>query len=134
MSQEITLNQTHQDDQALDTSAQEGTWEGHYIKPAVDIFESETGLTLVAELPGIKREDIALDLDKNTLTLTARAKTMEPRWRPLLIESEPAHFMRQFKLGDQLAQEHIKATFEDGVLTLELPRSSAQPPRQITIS
>ena len=100
----------------------------------MEIFESEAGLTLVADLPGIKREDIALDLDKNTLTLTARAKPLESRWRPLLVESEPAHFMRQFKLGDQLDQENIKATFEDGVLTLMLPRSSAQTPRQITIS
>lgn len=131
MSQDLTLNKQ---EQALDHD-QEGTWQGAYAKPAVDIFEAEDGLTLVADLPGIKRDDITLDLNNNTLTITARTKAnMEPRWRALMVEAEPTHFMRQFKLSDQLDQDKIQAKFSDGVLTLKLPKSAKQQPKQIAIS
>ena len=131
MSEDLTLNTQ---DHAIDQPQRETTWQGPYARCAVDIFETPEGLTLVADLPGVTREQITLDLADDTLTITARAAAVEERWRPLLVEDHATAWMRQFKLGQQLDQANIHATLQDGVLTLTVPRASKHQPRQITIA
>lgn len=105
----------------------------HYLKPAVDILETEEGLTLLADLPGVDKEDLEIKIEKGLLTIEAR---VEPRnlgkeiYREYLLTS----YYRQFQLSDQIDQSRTKAEFSNGVLSLTLAKAEAAKPRRIEIS
>jgi HSP20 family protein len=110
-----------------------GTHEGSYFEPAVDIYETEEALTLNADVPGAVAEDIQTDLKDNLLTITARLGPLDSRWRPLYQEFETGHYVRQFRLGQQIDQSKISAQLKDGVLTLTLPKAERARARRIEI-
>ncbi|MCK6545540.1 Hsp20/alpha crystallin family protein [Myxococcota bacterium] len=112
---------------------EEGTRQGPYFEPQVDIYETPTALTLVADLPGARSEDLEIDLRDSVLTLTAKAKGAEPRWRPVYEEYRVGHYSRQFRVGNQIDQAKISAKVKDGVLTLTLPKVDAVQPRKIKV-
>lgn len=111
-----------------------GTWEGAYFEPRVDIYETAEALTLTAELPGAEADDLQTDLKDNLLTVTARVRPVEGRWKPLYEEYSVGHYLRQFRLGEQIDQAKISARLKDGVLTLTLPKAEAARPRRINIT
>jgi HSP20 family protein len=110
-----------------------GTREGRYFEPAVDIFETPEALVLVADVPGTEPQDIQTDLRDNLLTITATVKPLDERWKPVYEEYAIGHFMRQFRLGQQIDQSKISGQLKDGVLTLTLPKVDTAKPRQIKI-
>ena len=110
-----------------------GTHEGPYFEPSVDIYETEDAITVQADLPGVDPDDIQTDLKENLLTISARVKPMDPRWKPLHQEYEIGNYMRQFRLGQQIDQSKITAQYKDGVLTLTLPKAASAKPRRIKI-
>lgn len=104
-----------------------------FIRPAVDIFESDEGLTLLADLPGVGKEELHVDIEQGLLTVQANAKSnidAEPVQREFL----PGKFYRQFQLADIFDAEKISAEMKNGVLTLRLPKSEAAKPRHIEIT
>jgi HSP20 family protein len=110
-----------------------GTHEGRYFEPPVDIYETEEALTLTADVPGALAEDIQTDLKDNLLTITARVRPVEAKWRPLYTEQETGHYLRQFRLGQQIDQSRISAQLKDGVLTLTLPKAERARARRIEV-
>src|SRR5262249_24476545 len=110
-----------------------GPREGPYFEPAVDIYETPDALTLVADLSGTDPQDIQTDLRDNLLTITATVKPIPEKWRPVYEEYAVGHFMRQFRLGQQIDQSKITAQLKDGVLALTLPKVDTAKPRQIKI-
>lgn len=114
-------------------SREEGTHQGSYFEPAVDIFESEEALTVRADIPGAEAGSIETELRDNLLTLTARVKPLEDRWRPLHREYAVGHYVRQFRLGQQIDQGKISAQLKDGVLTLTLPKADHARSRRIQV-
>ena len=100
------------------------------IRPAVDIFETEQGLALVADLPGVDKENLMIDLDQGLLTVQANGKS---HMKGDSIRREFLHgsFYRQFRLSDEIDSENIVAEMKNGVLTLLLPKSEAARPRRI---
>ena len=102
------------------------------IRPAVDIFETEQGLTLVADLPGVDKDALKIDLDQGLLTLQANGKS---HMNGDSIRREFLHgsFYRQFRLSDEIDSANIAAELKNGVLTLHLPKSEASRPRRIEI-
>jgi len=111
-----------------------GTWEGAYFEPRVDIYETADALTLTAELPGVEAEELQTDLKDNLLTVTARVRPVEGTWKPLYEEYNVGHYLRQFRLGEQIDQAKISAQLKDGVLTLTLPKAEAAKPRRIKVT
>ena len=113
--------------------------EGHeqtrdlFIRPAVDIFETDDGLTLLADLPGVNKEDLQVDIDQNLLTVQANAKS-QLKGEPILREFLQGNFYRQFQLPDEIDPGKIAAEMKNGVLTLQLPKSEASKPRHIEIT
>lgn len=103
-----------------------------FTRPAVDIFETEQGLTLVADLPGVDKEELQIDLDQGLLTVQARAKS-RLNGDPIRREFIHGNFYRQFQLPDEIDSEKIAAEMKNGVLTLLLPKSEAAMPRRIEI-
>ena len=103
-----------------------------YIKPAVDIIETEVGLTMVADIPGAAKDTLDINVDKGILTLNAPVSHSMPG-RSIYTEFEFAHYYRQFSIPETLDQEKAKAEFSNGVLTLKVPMAEAAKPRKIEI-
>jgi HSP20 family protein len=115
-------------------TAPEQTRTGPVYSPAVDIFENDSSITLLADMPGVKASDLEIDLRENVLTLTGRTTTPETsRESNVLREYRPGAFFRQFTLSEAIDQPTIDAQLTDGVLRLELPKVAKARPRQITV-
>src|SRR5210317_1283429 len=112
----------------------EHTKPGIVFTPAVDIFETEKEITLLADLPGVKTEHLTIDLRDDVLTLTGEVKPFEgPDEGDILIEYEVGNYYRQFTLSELIDQDKIDAQLNDGVLRLTLPKVEKATPRKITI-
>ena len=112
----------------------EQTRTGPIYSPAVDIFENDTSITLLADMPGVKPPDLEIDLRENVLTLTGRVTPAgTSKESNVLREYRPGTFFRQFTLSEAIDQPKIDAQLTDGVLRLELPKVARARPRQITV-
>jgi len=103
--------------------------------PAVDIYDTGDAVVLVADLPGVREDDLQVNLEQNVLTISGRWSDVgEPEGEFWLREFEPADFYRSFTLTDEADQDNINAEFSAGVLTLTVPRRSARPGKRIDIA
>ena len=111
----------------------EATRSGVYFTPRVDIYETDEELTLYAEVPGARPEDVDLHYEKGELVLHVRVK---PRLtdRPLLLqEYEDGDFYRAFTIHESIDANRISAECKNGVLTIHLPKAEVARPRQISV-
>jgi HSP20 family molecular chaperone IbpA len=112
----------------------EQTRSGVVYSPAVDIFENDNSITVLADMPGVSAQDLQIDLRESVLTLTGRVSTPErPTESDVLREYRSGTFFRQFTLSETINQAGIDAKLTDGVLRLELPKVEKAKPRQITV-
>jgi len=112
----------------------EQTKPGPVFTPAVDIFETEKDITLLADLPGVKSDALNIDLRDNVLTLTGDVTPWEgAEEEDLLIEYEIGRYFRQFTLSEVIDQDKIDAQLNDGVLRLILPKIEKAMPRKISV-
>lgn len=112
----------------------EQTRPGPVYSPAVDIFENDNSITVLADMPGVKAQDLKIDLRESVLTLTGRVTSPEsPKESDVIREFQTGTFFRQFTLSETIDQGKIDAKLTDGVLRLELPKVEKARPRQITV-
>jgi len=112
----------------------EPTRTGPVYTPAVDIFETEQIITVLADMPGVEPANLNVDLRENVLTLTGRVTPLEsPKENYILFEHRMGTFQRQFTLSEAIDQSKIDAKLTDGVLRLELPKVEKAKPRQIAV-
>lgn len=117
----------------VSTSAEQ-TRPGLVFTPAVDIFETEQEITLLADMPGVKTEGLDIDLRENILTLSGNVDAPEgPQEVAVLREYEVGQYYRQFTLSEVIDQSKIEAILNDGVLNLRLPKVEKATPRRITV-
>ena len=109
--------------------------EREYIRPVVDIYQTQDGYVLEAELPGVNKDGLSIHLEGNLLTVEGR------RVAPALPESEfsyressAADFRRVFELDPAIDAAKISARMEQGILTLTLPKVEAAKPRKIAVA
>jgi HSP20 family molecular chaperone IbpA len=115
------------------TSAEQ-TRPGLVFTPVVDIFETESELTLLADLPGVTKDDLEIDLDNNQLTIEGDAAPPEATGEvDVLREYRTGRYFRQFTLSDTIDKAKIEAALTDGVLRLTLPKIRAAKPKKITV-
>jgi len=116
------------------SSPAEQTRPGLVFTPAVDIFENDKELVLLADMPGVKAEDLTIDLRDNMLTLDGVLGPLESaKEEDVLIEYEVGKYYRQFSLSEVVDQEKIDAQIKNGVLRLTLPKVEKAAPRKITV-
>lgn len=118
---------------AVERGEGEPTHEGVMWVPQVDIFEDRDSITLRADLPGARREDVDIDVRDGILSLTAQVAGVPSSWRPVYGEYQVGGFTRRFSLGEKLAPDKITANLDNGVLTLVLPKAEEHRPRKITV-
>jgi HSP20 family protein len=112
----------------------EHTREGPVYTPAVDIFENEGSITVLADMPGVEPADLNIDLRESVLTLSGRAVPPESADETSVFrECRWGTYYRQFTLAESIDQSKIDAKLTDGVLRLELPKVEKAKPRQITV-
>ncbi len=104
--------------------------------PAVDIYEDDDSFVVNAELPGVKKEDITIDLKDRVLTIrgerTFDNEIKEDKY--FRRERFSGKFQRSFSLPASVDPNKIKAEYKDGVLNVRIPKPEEQKPKQITIS
>ena len=104
-------------------------------KPAVDILDTADGVIIKADLPGVKKEDVSVELKDNLMTLKGERKA------DLSVGSEKCFrrercfgtFFRAFTLPERISADHIRAVLKDGVLEIYFPKPEKEKPRQIHV-
>lgn len=113
----------------------EQTRSGAVFSPNVDIYENDQAITLLADLPGVKKGDLQIDLRDSVLTLSGDVQPLEyNEEQHLIAEYEVGRYYRQFALSEVIDQERIDAKLKDGVLVLTLPKVEKATPRTITVA
>ncbi|MBA3010242.1 MAG: Hsp20/alpha crystallin family protein [Proteobacteria bacterium] len=100
--------------------------------PAVDIYENEDEIILHADMPGVVKEAVSVNVDNGTLSLSG-VRTLENKGDPKWEEFGNVEFIRSFSVPQTIDVERVEAELMDGVLKLRLPKSEAAKPRQIEI-
>lgn len=115
-------------------SPAEQTKTGLVFTPNVDIFETETAITLLADIPGVMPDDLNIDLKDNVLTLTGEIQKGESETeKPVYSEYQTGSYYRQFSISEMIDQSKIEARVTDGVLRLALHKVEKAAPRRITV-
>ena len=100
----------------------------------VDAYRQEDRFWLHVDLPGVDQDSIDLEVEKNTLTITAERKWENTDEMTILMSERPqGTFSRQFFLGEGLDADNIEAGYDAGVLTISIPVAEKAKPRKITI-
>lgn len=103
--------------------------------PATDIFEDNDGLKIAVELPGLKPEDVKVTVENQTLTIRGEKKQIaeEKSTRVHRYERTYGSFERSFTLPSFVDNDKVAAKFDNGVLTVALPKAEKAKPREITL-
>jgi HSP20 family protein len=104
-------------------------------KPVVDIIDTAEGFIIKADLPGVKKENVSVELKGNLMTLKGERTADTP------VESEKCYrrercfgsFFRAFTLPERISADRIRAVLKDGVLEVHFPRPEAEKPRQVQV-
>jgi len=108
---------------------------GEVLMPPVDVVEDASGITLYADLPGVSRDRLNLQVEAGTLTIDAELDLgVPPGLQSSHIEVGLARFHRTFTLSSELDTDKVTAELTDGVLKLSIPKAEHAKPRRITVS
>jgi len=105
------------------------------LSPAVDLSEDERSYTVTVELPGVKKEDVTVELQDDVLTIRGEKKSEreEKKGKSHWVERSYGSFSRSFSLPPTAQAEELKAGFKDGVLSVEIPKREQAKTKQIAI-
>ncbi len=127
----------------LDEAWGPGAWGGRMAgmdllrAPSADVMETQEEIRVMVELPGMRREDVEVSLENNVLTISGEKKEERQEGgkddRRHLSERRYGRFSRSFVLPQEVEQDGVQATFEDGVLGVTIPKSEKAKPRRIEI-
>ena len=115
-------------------AAREAQEQESAIRPDVDIFEDETGITVQADMPGVSRDRLDVRIDNDTLSVEGDATIPMPDgMEPLYADVRSTRYQRSFSLSRELDTDKIDAHLKDGVLTLRIPRREEHKARKIEV-
>jgi HSP20 family protein len=116
------------------TARDDTTRDQPFVVPPVDVYENESGITLLADLPGVSRDRLGVRVDGETLIVEASATTAQPEGMQLIYgEAQYPSYRRQFTLSRELDSSRIEAALKDGVLKLQIPRREEAKPRRVEV-
>jgi HSP20 family molecular chaperone IbpA len=103
------------------------------FRPAADIIEREDGFHVFLDMPGVRKEDLTIDLDENRLAITGPTQPVSAGEKIHEAEFVQGEYHRSFTLSDTVDRGRIKASLENGVLELFLPKVEEVKPKRIEI-
>jgi len=107
----------------MSTQVQEKTRPARELTPNVDIFENETELLIVADVPGLDPSDIGVHVEQPEFRIEAKVQGTD----------RPAVYTRSFRIDERIDPESVKAEYKDGVLRVHLAKSKAFQPRRVAV-
>jgi HSP20 family protein len=123
-------------DRVFDRFFRQGNMMGPWA-PAVDVRETRDAIEVIAELPGMRSDDVEVNVENNVLTIAGEKKQEVTEGTPEseyhLVERRCGRFERSFTLPRSVDAEKIGARFEHGLLTVTLPKAEAAKPRRVEI-
>jgi HSP20 family protein len=125
---------THAPKGQAEVPVPESTRDGTQFIPRVDIVETKNELTVFADLPGVRQEDVDLRFEQGELILRGRVRPEERGRNHLLQEYGVGDFYRAFTVHETIDAGKISAECKNGVLTIHLPKVTVAQPRQIKVS
>lgn len=106
----------------------------HIYQPLVDIVETDEGVTLMLEMPGVVHDDVDVTLEKRVLTIRGKVRpTSTEKLQLAYVEYGEGDYERSFTLSEDFDPERIEASVSQGVLTLLLPRAAETKPKKIAV-
>jgi HSP20 family molecular chaperone IbpA len=133
MSKEVTKKSEQGNGQ--DGSGIETTRGTRVYSPATDICETETGVVIAVDMPGVGPDDVDIQLEKRVLTIRGRGRQVRPDgYRAIYAEYGEGDYERVFSLSGEIDEEGIKAAVRHGVLMLELPKVEPARPKRIAVN
>ncbi len=113
---------------------EESTRPGQYFMPAVDILETDDEMVLMADMPGVPPDGVDVQLDGDRLTIEGRVRAEDyAGLKPLHVEYVVGGYHRTFALGEAIDRDGIRASMQQGVLTLHLPKAEHARVRRIEV-
>ncbi|MBV8049082.1 MAG: Hsp20/alpha crystallin family protein [Paludibacterium sp.] len=104
------------------------------LLPAVNVIEDAAGITLLADLPGVPKDKLRLQIETDTLIIEGDMQLNMPEdMAPTHVEVGSPRYRRVFTLSKELDAERVTAEFEQGVLTLRIPKAAHAQPRKIAV-
>ncbi len=103
------------------------------VTPAIDICETDTGWLLVADMPGVSKDSIDVQVERGVLTISGRCSSPSPKGRLVYEGFQRVNYFRSIALSDEVDRSKITASQSDGVLTVVLPKAAAAQTRKITV-
>ena len=105
-----------------------------WIAPLIDIYETDNDFYLIANMPGVKREDVKIKLENGHLIIMGRVHIEEVNNKYLMQEIDASNYYRKFKLSESVNDDKIDASMENGRLKIHLPKVEKAKPKTITIN
>ena len=116
-------------------SKEETTIPARLFVPAADIYEAPDALTVILEMPGVEKSNVAISVEDGVLRVEGRLDLSKYQGlQPLYTEYNIGHYSRSFRLSSRIDQSKIAAEMKDGVLSLQLPKVEQAKPRTIQIN
>jgi len=104
------------------------------LRPPVDIFEDENGITVQAEMPGVSKDQLIVQADRNNLLIEGEmAIDMPTGMEAMYADVQSTRYARSFALSTELDAERIEANLKDGVLTVRIPKRTEHRARRIEV-
>jgi HSP20 family protein len=117
----------------LDTTTNNRATREQYVAPNVNIFETQEGYVLQAEMPGVSKDGLEITLEGTEITITGRRNPETITGETLFRERNTADYRRTFELDPAIDTSKVSAKMEQGVLTVTLPKSEKVKPRKIAV-
>ncbi len=104
--------------------------------PPVDVVEDDEKIIVRAEIPGMKKEDIDIELTGDTLTIRGERKLENEEKKENMVRVERAYgrFQRSFTIGVPVKSNEVKAAYRDGILEITIPKSEEIKPKKVDVS
>ena len=105
------------------------------VLPAVDVFEDAAGITLLADMPGVPKDQLELKIEGDALLIEGGVQPLMPEGlEAVYAEVRVPRYRRSFTLSRELDTARIEANLKDGVLTLRIPKQAHAQPRRIAVT
>jgi HSP20 family molecular chaperone IbpA len=124
---------TNKEEAANGATAPESMYEGICYTPRVDIRETDDEITIEADMPGCRPNDIDVQFENGQLEILGKCSPRQENVEYLLREYGVGNYHRSFTISEAVDTDQIRASYKQGVLTLALPKSAAAKPKRISV-
>lgn len=132
--QELNRQTNRHTNRAQELQRQDGGRDGQTTAPRVDVLEDDTGITLLADMPGVSKDSLEINVENDALSIEGTVSAVTPQaMQATYAEVRIPRYRRSFTLSRELDPGRIEAQLKDGVLKLRIPKHEQARPQRISV-